>query len=136
MKKKNRLRSFRSVESYCRTISGIDRFDAIVQWNDDGNNVIEVFSNITISIEKEEHYGEEEAYSISIHWGDDCNEHQISFADLPQQCKSCYDLIDHWRGTNELSIRDNWHKNLLIYIIPYCAENPSLRREILKRLEA
>lgn len=136
MKKAIRLASFNSVHSFLADVNGIKQFDVIVRQFDNNTKTVEIFEGISISFSIEDYpYSlDEKNYSIAIHWGDDCSDHNISFNDLPQQFKSCFDSMHHFKNCQEMYFQNNWHKNLLIYIIPH-DENTALAEKKKQLLE-
>ncbi len=119
MKKKERLASFDAVKLFLNSTSDRERFDVVVRQFENCETTVDTFCDISIAFVLEPHQIDGESYSISIHWGDDCKIHTISFADLPGQCKSWSDLMNFSKQNKELSFHDTWHKSLYIFIIPH-----------------
>jgi len=115
--KKKRKKSAEAVEKFLCSTEHDSKYDVVISYMEDGHkNVSEVFNNIDISFVEENYPNNEISYSLTIHYGDDIHDHDISLADLPQQNKSYFDNMSVWK--DELRFHSSWHRQIWICILP------------------
>ena len=132
LSKKKRALSAEEVRKFLLINSGRNSYDVIVLDYTDETKVVDVFNNITVAFVQEHFPHGEDAYSISVHYGDDIDTHNIPLSDLPPQNKSYFDSMS-CSDSKWLVFHSSWHKALWIHIIVH-DNSIEHQKEIIKRI--